>query len=184
MYDSGGNALSRGRGRASLIDHRLRAWIFAAPPLFVLHELEEYRTMLPWIAKHASVVPAFVRAVVPSTPGFIAYAAVLFVVLFTAVGVIALRSKPLSIAWIVLAILYVARLENAVFHMVESIALTQYTPGVVTAALLVFPLSFYLIRRFVRDGLIRRAWLPAIIIAGFITQSAAIGGMLLLGSKR
>ena len=194
MYSSGGNASFRAladcalgactcyrSSAASLIDSQLRTWILAAPPLFVLHELEEYRTMLPWIEKHAAIIPAFIRSIIPNTPAFIAYAGVLFVVVFTVAGVIALRSKPLSIAWIVLTILFVARLENAVFHMIESIALMQYTPGVVTAAVLVFPLTFYLIRRFVRDGLIQKAWLPVIIVAGFIVQSAAIGGMLLLG---
>ena len=146
--------------------------------------MEEYRTMLPWIDKHASIIPAFVRSVIPNTPAFIAYAGLLFLIVFTVAGVIALRSRPLSIAWIVLTILFVARLENAVLHMIESIALMQYTPGVLTAALLVFPISFYLVRQFVRDNVIRRAWLPTIIIAGFIAQSAAIGGMLLLGSTR
>ena len=140
--------------------------------------------MLPWIDEHASIIPAFVRSVIPNTPAFIAYAGLLFLIVFTAAGVIALRSRPLSIAWIVLTILFVARLENAVLHMIESIALMQYTPGVLTAVLLVFPVSFYLVRKFVRDDLIRRAWLPVIMIAGFIAQSAAIGGMLLLGSTR
>ena len=166
-----------------MIDARARTLILAAPPLFLLHEMEEYRTMLPWIEEHASIIPAFVRSVIPSTPAFIACAGFLFLILFTIAGVIALRSRPLSIAWIVLAMLFVARLENAVLHMIESVALMQYTPGAVTAVLLVFPVSFYLVRQFVRDNMIRKEWLAAIVIAAFVVQSAAIGGMLLLGSR-
>ena len=138
--------------------------------------------MLPWIDKHRSIVPVFVRSVIPDTPAFIAYAGLLFLIVFTIAGVIALRSRPLSVAWIVLAILFVARLENAVLHMIESLVLMQYTPGIVTAVLLVLPVSLYLVRQFVRDNLIRTEWLAAIVIAGFIAQSASIGGMLLLGS--
>ena len=138
--------------------------------------------MLPWIDKHRSIVPVFVRSVIPDTPAFIAYAGLLFLIVFTIAGVIAHRSRPLSVAWIVLAILFVARLENAVLHMIESLVLMQYTPGIVTAVLLVLPVSLYLVRQFVRDNLIRTEWLAAIVIAGFIAQSASIGGMLLLGS--
>jgi hypothetical protein len=127
--------------------------------------MEEYRTMLPWIEKHASIVPAFVRSLVPDTPAFIAYAGLLFLIVFSVAGVIALRSKPLSIAWVLLAILFLARLENAVLHMIESLALMRYTPGVLTAVLLVFPISFYLLRQFVREDLIRRQWLPAMLVA-------------------
>jgi hypothetical protein len=58
----------------------------------------------------------------------------------------------------------------------------QYTPGVVTAILIVLPLTFYLMRRLVRLELIRRAWLPGIIVGGFIAQTAAIGAMLFLGA--
>ena len=168
----------------TLTNSRTRTWVLTAPPLFLLHEMEEYRTMLPWIDKHASIIPAFVRSVIPDTPAFIAYAGLLFLIVFTVAGVIALRARPLSVAWTVVAILFAARLENAVLHMIESIALMRYTPGVLTAVLLVFPVSFYLVRQFVRDNLIRREWVAPIIIVGFIAQSAAIGGMLLLGSTR
>ena len=148
----------------------------------MLHEMEEYRTMLPWIAEHRSIVPDFVRSVIPKSPAFIAYAGLLFLILFTAAGIVALRSRPQSVSWIVFSILIVARLENAVIHAIESIALMQYTPGLLTAVLLVLPLSLYLIRRFLRLDLIRSSWVPAIIVAAFIVQSAGIGMMLLFGA--
>ena len=145
----------------------------------MLHEMEEYRTMLPWIAEHRSIVPDFVRSIIPA---FIGYAGLLFLILFTAAGIVALRSRPQSVPWIVLSILIVARLENAVLHAIESIALMQYTPGLLTAVLLVLPLSLYLIRRFLRRELIRSSWVPAIIVAALIVQSAGIGMMLLFGA--
>ena len=144
--------------------------------------MEEYRTMLPWIAEHRSIVPDFVRSIIPESPAFIGYAGLLFLILFTAAGIVALRSRPQSVPWIVLSILIVARLENAVLHAIESIALMQYTPGLLTAVLLVLPLSLYLIRRFLRRELIRSSWVPAIIVAALIVQSAGIGMMLLFGA--
>jgi hypothetical protein len=157
-------------------------WILAAPPLFLAHEIEEHITALPWAEKHASIIPEFVRSAIPDSPAFIAYAGLLFLILFSVAGALALRSKPQSIAWMVLAILFTARLENAVLHTIESIVFMQYTPGVVTAILIVLPLTFYLMRRLVRLELIRRAWLPGIIVGGFIAQTAAIGAMLFLGA--
>ena len=148
----------------------------------MLHEMEEYRTMLPWIAEHRSIVPDFVRSIIPESPAFIGYAGLLFLILFTAAGIVALRSRPQSVPWIVLSILIVARLENAVLHAIESIALMQYTPGLLTAVLLVLPLSLYLIGRFLRRELIRSSLVPAIIVAALIVQSAGIGMMLLFGA--
>ena len=138
--------------------------------------------MLPWISEHASIVPDFVRSIIPESPAFIAYAGLLFLILFTAAGVAAIRSRPRGIAWILLSILIVARLENAVLHGVESTALMQYTPGLLTAVFLVLPLSVYLVRRFLRLDLIRASWVPAIIVAALIAQSAGIGMMLLFGA--
>lgn len=155
--------------------------ILAAPPLFVLHEMEEYLTVLPWIAGHEPI-PEFVRSLVPDSAAPFAVGGVLFLILFTVAGALALRSRPHSVAWVVLAVLIVARLENALLHIIISIFRMQYTPGVLTAVLLVLPLSLYLIRNFLRLDLVRSTWLPAIIIGSFIVQSAAIGTILLLAA--
>lgn len=164
------------------VDARTKAGIFLTPWLFVLHELEEYRTALPWIEAHASIVPSVVRRFVPPTPAFIGYAAIIFFVVFLAAGVAALRSKPQSAAWIILSILLVARLENALLHIIESSLLKQYTPGVLTAAILVLPVSGLLISQLVRENLIRRSRLPGIAAAGFLVQLATIAGMIALGT--
>jgi nitrate reductase gamma subunit len=86
------------------------------------------------------------------------------------------------VPWLLLAILLTARLENAVLHTIESIVLMQYTPGFITAVIVVLPISFYLLRRLIRLDLVRLSWLPGIIAAGFIVQAVGIGAMLLLGS--
>jgi len=160
---------------------RTRTWILLSPFLFVLHEAEEYATALPWLLKHASLVPSAIKGIIPDTPAFIAYAGAMFLVVYAIAGALAIRSRPRSIAWMILAILITARLENAVLHAIESFVLRQYTPGVLTAVLLVLPITLYLLRQFIRDGVIRRSWLGWIIPAAFLTQSLAIGAMLLIG---
>src|SRR4029079_6622172 len=132
-----------------------RFWILACPPIFLFHEAEEYRTALSWISNHASLVPNAVRSVLPTGPAFIGIAGLIFLVVFVIAGAIALRSRPQSVAWIVFAVLLLARLENAILHMIESIVVMQYTPGVLTAVLVVLPLSFYLIKQLLQLDLIR-----------------------------
>jgi hypothetical protein len=163
------------------MSRRLGLWILAAPLLFVLHEAEEYRTMLPWLAEHESIIPKAIRSFIPRDPAFIAYAGVFFLMVFLIVGVWAVRSRPLSAAWIVLAALFAARLENAVLHTIESIVFFQYTPGVLTAVLIVLPVTSFLLWQMLRQGLIRSSWLPGIVVAGFVAQSTALIAMFLLG---
>ena len=160
---------------------RTRTWILLAPFLFVLHEAEEYATALPWLGRHSSLVPSAIKGIVPDTPAFIAYAGAMFLVVYAIGGALAIRSRPRSIAWMILAILMTARLENAVLHAIESLVLRQYTPGVLTAVLLVLPITLYLLRQFIRDGVIRRSWLAWMIPVAFLTQAFGIGMMLLLG---
>src|SRR5215217_7956537 len=111
--------------------------------------------MLPWIAKHSSIIPLAVRSILPESPAFIAYAGVLFLVVYAIAGFAAIRSRPRTAAWIILAILLTARLENAILHLMETAVLRQYTPGVVTAGLLVLPITLYLLRRLLKLDLIR-----------------------------
>jgi len=156
------------------------SWILALPPLFLLHEAEEYRSMLPWLSEHPSLVPASVRAIIPDSPAFIAYGGILFLVIYAVSGVIAIRSRPLTAAWFVFGVLLAARMENAVLHCIESIGLMMYTPGVVTAALLVLPLTVYLLVTLVKLGFLRRSWMPALFVVGLVVQSAGIAAMLLI----
>ena len=155
--------------------------VLACPFLFVLHEAEEYLTALPWIEKHIAIIPPSIARIIPDTPAFIAYAAAGFFVLYAASALFALRSKPHSIGWLIFAILITARLENAVLHTIESVALMEYAPGVITAVLLVAPVTIYLMRRFLQLELISRSSLFVIIPLGFIAQTIGIAAMILLG---
>lgn len=164
-----------------MLDARTRSLVLACPFLFVLHEAEEYRTALPWLAEHSAMIPGAIARVLPQTPDFIGYAAFFFFAVFLIAALIALRSAPRSIPWLGFATLIVARLENAVLHALESVVLFQYTPGVITAVLIVLPVTLYLIRRFVQLELITRSSLLVIIPIAFAVQTLSIGGMLLLG---
>ena len=135
--------------------------------------------MLPWIREHESSFPEAIRARIPQDPRIIAYAGVFFLVVFLVAGLWALRSRPLSAAWIALAILFAARFENAVLHLINSIVFFQYTPGVLTAVLIVLPVALLLLRQMLRLELIRRSWLAGILLAGLVTQSTALAAMLL-----
>ena len=157
--------------------------ILAVPPLFLLHEAEEYLTMLPWIAEHLSIIPPIVRAVVPDSPLFLAYAGIFFLVIYAVAGVVAIRSAPATAPWFILGMLLAARLENAILHCFESIALMMYTPGVITALLIVLPITAYLLITLTRQGLLRKRWIPGLFVTGFVAHSVAVAAMLLVGSR-
>ena len=163
------------------LDPRTRWVILACPFLFILHEAEEYLTALPWIEKHIAIIPPSIARIIPDSPAFIAYAAVGFFVLFMLAALLALRSKPGSLAWLLFAILITARLENAILHTLESLALMEYAPGVITAVLLVAPITIDLMRRLMQLELISRSALFVIIPVGFVAQTAGIAVMLMLG---
>ena len=135
--------------------------------------------MLPWIREHESIVPAAIRSHIPQDPAFIAVAGVVFLAAFLVAGFWAIRSRPLSAAWIILAILFAARLENALLHTLESIVFLRYTPGVLTAVLMVLPVAVFVLWQMLRLELIRRSWLAGIALAGFGVQSMAVIVMFL-----
>ncbi|HEX6574411.1 MAG TPA: HXXEE domain-containing protein [Gemmatimonadaceae bacterium] len=163
------------------LDKKTYLWIIAAPFLFLLHEAEEYLTALPWLADHIALVPTAIARLIPPTSDFIAYAGVAFFVIYLIAGLVAIKSRSRALPWIILAILMMARLENAALHTLESVVLFSYTPGAVTAILIIAPVTIYLVRRFIQLGLISRRSLIMIVPTAFVVQTAAIATMLMLG---
>jgi hypothetical protein len=61
---------------------RLQALMLASPFLFMLHEAEEYHTMIPWLERNAASLPGPLQDFLPASPAVFAYAAVIFFVVF------------------------------------------------------------------------------------------------------
>ncbi|HUQ20570.1 MAG TPA: HXXEE domain-containing protein [Gemmatimonadaceae bacterium] len=151
--------------------HRL---LIATPILFAFHELEEYWTALPWLRQHQSALPKFLRGVIPASADFILIAGVLFFVVFAGVAACIIRNPQSRVFYAVFSVLVFARLENALGHVAQSVVFRGYTPGVLTALLIVLPLSVVVLRDFVKSGAISTRLFAWMIPMGLIAQVLAV----------
>lgn len=155
---------------------RVAVLILVSPALFLLHEVEEYFTMLPWIGSHGGFLPEFVRARVPDHPSFILQVGVFLFAAFLFVAIACVRSRAPGWPFMVYAMLVLARLENAIGHIAMAVIFRGYAFGVITAALIVGPVSIILLRRMVAEQLVRSAslirlawwglWIQVFVLAG------------------
>lgn len=157
--------------------------LLASPGLFLLHEVEEYHTMLPWIRAHGDVLPELVRARAPDDPSFILLGGALLFAVFVAVAIACIRSGTSRRLWTLFAILVLARLENSVGHMAMTAIFRGYTFGVITAALIVFPLSLLIVRELVLRGVVERASLPRHAVWALGLQALVLGTSFVLNFR-
>jgi len=140
-------------------------WLF--PLIFVIHDGEEAFTMAAWLNNHrellrniADAAPLSRRIVanMPSTNGAVAGAIAfeLLIVLAATIGFarfLRFASRSRSAVYIYAALL-AAYLVHVVAHIGQSIILGMYTPGVVSAVLVVPPVGGYLYWQLLRCRLL------------------------------
>jgi len=78
-------------------------------------------------------------------------AAVLLTILALAITFWSIRSRHESLATYALAGFLFAILLNVIFHVVATVGLREYAPGVVTGVLINLPVMGYLLRRMFQD---------------------------------
>jgi hypothetical protein len=114
----------------------------ALPLVFILHVSEEAPGFVAWfnslVARHIS------------QPLFLAVNATAFVItVFVAILVAAGRDRAsglVGVAWVGFLML-----ANGIFHLVGTLVLGRYSPGVITGTLLYLPLSLLFMRAVVRE---------------------------------
>ncbi len=151
----------------------IRRTVWLLPLAFVIHDGEEILTMPRWIAEHrdlldriAAAYPA-TRAVIsnfPTTTGAVARAVLVeFAIILVATLLVHRRPHPGLATNVYAAILGVLFL-HVISHVASAVALGGYTPGVVTALLVIPPASIYLYRRLFDASLLTRR--SAVLSAG------------------
>jgi hypothetical protein len=162
-----------------MIGRRVERWIWAAPVVFLIHDAEEITTVAPWLQAHRALLPAIVQPLTRVTTAQFALAVgVLFVAvcLAAAHGASRARHGARSVPFLLTSGALVA---NGLTHVMQAIFVGGYTPGVVTAVLLVIPYGVVLGRAMEASMLAsRRTWLGA-IAAGAIIQVPIVVGLLL-----
>ena len=148
----------------------LRAAAWLLPVAFVIHDGEEILTMPRWIAEHRPLLEriahtgAPARRVVdnlPTTTAQVAVAvAVELAVLLLATVLFSRGPRPGPALYFYAAALGVFT-AHSLTHLGQTLLLGAYTPGVVTAVLIVPAAGVYLYKRLFEAGLLSRrsAWL-------------------------
>lgn len=161
-----------------MTDRRVERWIWAAPVVFLLHDSEELATIVPWLQVHRAQLPAIVQPItVVTTQQFALAVSLLFVgVLLAAThGALRARHGSRSIPFLLIA---GALIGNGVTHVMQAVFFGAYTPGLVTAVLLVLPYGFLLGRALEASMLASpRAWF-ALIALGAIIQVPIVVALL------
>jgi hypothetical protein len=134
---------------------RDRNWMLWVLPLaFLVHDGEELATIPGWMAANGARIPALVRDVAPAAGAGTASLLVAMAVLFAAFAAVSAfaffgRGRAVLIAY---ATLLGAFFVHGFGHLGQAAWFGGYTPGVVTAALVVIPASLLIYRSLRRYG--------------------------------
>jgi hypothetical protein len=159
---------------------RLIRWIAAAPVVFLVHDGEELLTIVPWLRAHGASLPAAVQPLTDVTAPQLALAMLaLFAGLVIAAvhGVHRARQGARSTLFLVLA---GALAANGLTHLGQALVFRGYTPGLITALLVVLPYGYGLGRQLRSHGMLSmRAWMTVVAV-GVLLQVPIIVVTLLL----
>lgn len=137
----------------------IRNLALALPVAFVLHVLEEAPLFVAWF--NTRVTPPITQS------SFLTVNAIGLVITVGVAFSIASNPQPLQglvgVAWVSFLML-----ANCLFHLVATVVLGRYCPGVITGSLLYLPLSIVFMRTVVQQ----------IRVSGIIVVIAAFGGAI------
>ena len=129
--------------------------LWLLPAAFIVHDGEEVLTMPRWIAEHQlalqrvaelGAVPRAIVANLPTTTREVA-AAVCVVLVVLVMATLLAQRRPRGAALHFYAALLGAFAGHAFSHIAGSITLREYTPGVVTAVLVIPPAGWHIYGR-------------------------------------
>jgi len=117
-------------------------WIPAV--VFLLHVAEEYPRFPEWATRHfgATSRPYFVYSHIPLVASIVT------------ISFLASRGPVGSTAAFLATGAQCVLVTNALFHIATTVLFREYSPGVVTAAVLFLPSSAYLFQRTLREDLL------------------------------
>lgn len=118
-----------------MADMKFERFLWAMPAAYALHILEEYGTGFPaWMSQHMHASM--------DNPGFVANNA-LFMAILVSLAFWASRSRSALAAFAFLGWASGNLFWNFIFHLVTTVIADSYSPGLVTAALLYYPISIW-----------------------------------------
>ena len=156
-------------------------WTFAI--IFILHNLEELYRMSDFLKTHTNEFPAFFQKAAGMWQGNSFSIAIWGLNIF---GLLLAMVLTLNVhkRWVHVLFVFLTGTMgiNAVMHIGQSIFLRNLAPGVVTAVLLVLPLSVRSIRHEVSSGWVNKRLLVVLLCAGLIAMPLIIW-LVMMGSR-
>jgi hypothetical protein len=166
---------------ASQKNTRQLIWVFTA--VFIFHNLEELFRMSDFLNVHVSEFPAFFQQAAAMWQGNSFSLAIWglngFALILAVILTLNVQKK-----WARVLLVFLAGTMgiNAVMHIGQSIYLHNLVPGVVTAVLLVLPVSIRSVVHEVKSGWVNKRLLFLLLGIGLITMPLIIW-LLMIGSQ-
>ena len=148
--------------------------LLLAPPVFVIHFLEESPGFVAWFNSHVT------RGI---TPGLFWTVNITALVITLAVVACEWLSRSDFSAMLALVWLGFLMLANAVFHVVGGLVDGRYVPGLVTAIVLYLPYYSWLAASALKGGRVKAAWAAAGSLLGSLPMLAHGYLILFRGSR-
>ena len=170
-------ALARVSERVSL-----RTWIWLAPGIFLVHDVEELATAEGWLRSHATELPVALqaRADTVTTSRLAVSVAVLLGLFVIAAWDGARRAKVGKRSWPFL-LAAGALAGNALTHLAQAIYFGGYTPGIVSAVLVCMPYAILLERALERAELLTPRHAMGLLATGVLIQAPIVLAALAVG---
>ena len=155
-------------------------WIWAAPGVFLVHDAEEIATVASWMPNHRVELPAAVQPFAIVTTRQFSFAVIVLFLGLLAATVHAVPRARVGTRSLPFLLMVGALVANGVTHLAQAAVFRGYTPGLLTAVLLVIPYGIGLGEELRNSGLAsRRTWL-AMVALGALLQVPIIIGILAL----
>jgi hypothetical protein len=155
-------------------------WIWAAPAVFVVHDGEELATMIPWLRQHRAALPDVVRSVADVSAHQLALAMLVLLAGLLAAAWDGARRARRGARPTLFLLLAGALAGNGLTHVGQALLFRGYTPGLVTALLIVLPYGLGLGRQLDRAGMVSTRGWAGYVALGLVLQVPIILATLVL----
>jgi len=149
-----------------MVTRSLQRLIWLFPLAFIIHDLEEVITMIPWMQQHADLVALMPIQPAVSTTAEVAVAVGYeWILTFVAAYFGARELKRGRLHWF-FAGLTAALFLNVFTHLGQAVFVGGYIPGVVTVPIVLLPYMLLLGRRLFAEGFLDRRGLVRALVTG------------------
>ena len=144
-------------------------WVWTLPVVFAVHDGEEIVTMTAFLQSHADRLPAQLLKFTTNSTGQFVISVLFLLALILGFCILAKHSNYSGAPMTLFALLTAILFGNGLTHLGQAAILRDYTPGVITAPLVIV-FTILALRSFWENGFITRRSLLPMLVGGFLLQ--------------